>query len=105
MNSDNLVALIANTAIKLGEYFDDEQLAKATSREQLHQQLTQLIIYLLLHKMELLIQVLYRIDVFEKDTKAAFAQNNPQLIAPILANLIIDRELIKAETRIKYRNL
>ncbi len=55
--------------------------------------------------MELLLQVLYRIDVFEKDTKAAFAQNNPQLIAPILANLIIDRELIKAETRLKYRNL
>jgi hypothetical protein len=105
MSSDNLVALISNTAIKLGEYFDDEQLAKVTSREQLHQQLTQLIIYLLLHKMELLLQVLYRIDVFEKDTKAAFAQNNPQLIAPILANLIIDRELIKAETRLKYRNL
>ncbi len=37
MSSDNLVALITNTALKLGEYFDDEQLAKATSREQLHQ--------------------------------------------------------------------
>jgi hypothetical protein len=53
--------------------------------------------------MELLLQVLYRVDVFEKDTKAAFAQNEPKLIAPELAKLIIDRELRKAETRIKYK--
>mgnify|MGYP001159307819 CR=1 FL=1 len=103
MSNDNLPVLVQNPAQKLGEYFDNEIIAQSVSYEQLHDRLTELIVYLLLHKMELLLQVLYRVDVFEKDTKAAFAQNDPKLIAPELAKLIIDRELKKAETRIKYK--
>jgi hypothetical protein len=103
MNKENLPVLIQNSAQKLGEYFENDLLAQSTTYQQLHERLTVLIVYLLLHKMELLLQVLYRVDVFEKDTKAAFAQNDPKLIAPELAKLIIDRELKKAETRIKYK--
>jgi hypothetical protein len=103
MNNDNLTLLVQNSAQKLGEYFEDESITRSVSYEQLHERLTESIVYLLLHKMELLLQVLYRVDVFEKDTKAAFAQNEPKLIAPELAKLIIDRELRKAETRIKYK--
>jgi hypothetical protein len=103
MNNDNLPVLVQNTAQKLGEYFEDESITRSVSYEQLHERLTELIVYLLLHKMELLLQVLYRVDVFEKYTKAAFAQNDPKLIAPELAKLIIDRELRKAETRINYK--
>ena len=103
MSNDNLPVLVQNSAQKLGEYFDNEIIAQSVSYEQLHDRLTELIVYLLLHKMELLLQVLYRVVVFEKDTKAAFAQNDPKLIAPELAKLIIDRELKKAETRIKYK--
>ena len=104
MNNQNVPALIENTAQKLGEYFDDEQLAKAQNQADLHARLTELLVYLLMHKMELLLQVLYRIDVKESLTKAAFAQNDPKMIAPQLAQHIIDRELQKAETRLKYRN-
>lgn len=103
MNKENLPVLIQNSAQKLGEYFENDLLAQSTTYQQLHERLTALIVYLLLHKMELLLQVLYRVDVFEKDTKAAFAQNDPKLIAPELAKFIIDRELKKAETRIKYK--
>jgi len=103
MNNDNLPLLVQNSAQKLGEYFEDESITRSVSYEQLHERLTELIVYLLMHKMELLLQVLYSVDVFEKDTKAAFAQNEPKLIAPELAKLIIDRELRKAETRIKYK--
>lgn len=103
MNKENLPVLIQNSAQKLGEYFENDLVAESTTYQQLHERLTALIVYLLLHKMELLLQVLYRVDVFEKDTKAAFAQNDPKLIAPELAKLIIDRELKKAETRIKYK--
>jgi hypothetical protein len=103
MNNENLPVLIQNSAQKLGEYFENDLVAESTTYQQLHERLTALIVYLLLHKMELLLQVLYRVDVFEKDTKAAFAQNDPKLIAPELAKLIIDRELKKAETRIKYK--
>ena len=71
MNNDNLPELVQNSAQKLGEYFEDEIITKSVSYEQLHERLTELVVYLLLHKMELLLQVLYRVDVFEKDTKAA----------------------------------
>lgn len=103
MSKENLPVLIQNSAQKLGEYFENDLLAQSTTYQQLHERLTALIVYLLLHKMELLLQVLYRVDVFERDTKSAFAQNDPKLIAPELAKLIIDRELKKAETRIKYK--
>lgn len=103
MNNENLPVLIQNSAQKLGEYFENDLLAQSTTYQQLQERLTALIVYLLLHKMELLLQVLYRVDVFERDTKSAFAQNDPKLIAPELAKLIIDRELKKAETRIKYK--
>lgn len=103
MSYPNLPILVKNAAQKLGEYFEHDLIAQSTTYQQLHERLTELIVYLLLHKMELLLQVLYRVDVFERDTKAAFAQNDPKLVAPELAKLIIDRELNKAETRIKYR--
>jgi hypothetical protein len=103
MSNPNLPILVKNAAQKLGAYFEHDLIAQSTTYEQLQERLTELIVYLLLHKMELLLQVLYRVDVFERDAKAAFAQNDPKLIAPELAKLIIDRELKKAETRIKYR--
>jgi hypothetical protein len=53
--------------------------------------------------MEKLLNILYRIDVNEPKVKAAFAQNNPKLIAPTIAQLILDRELQKAESRRKYK--
>ncbi len=48
-----------------------------------------------------LMNILYRIDVDEQNTKAAFADNNP---AMRLAELIIKRELQKVKSRKKYRN-
>lgn len=99
----NQLQLIQNTAQKLGDYFDDELMATQPNYEQLHQRLTECVVYLLIHNMERLLQILYRVDVDEKLTKAAFAQNNPQQIAPELARLLIERELKKAETRLKYR--
>ncbi|AMS28189.1 hypothetical protein AEM51_11895 [Bacteroidetes bacterium UKL13-3] len=65
--------------------------------------LTSSVMYLLLHDMEKLLNILYRIDVNEPKVKAAFAQNNPKLIAPTIAQLILDRELQKAESRRKYK--
>ena len=48
-----------------------------------------------------LMNILYRIDVDEQNTKAAFADNNP---AMRLAELIIKRELQKVKSRKKYKN-
>ncbi len=67
--------------------------------DQLKEQLTERLIYMMHHEMEKLMGILYRIDVREKDVKAAFAQHNPKLIAPLLAMAIIERELEKAKSR------
>jgi hypothetical protein len=71
--------------------------------EELKEQLTNTVVYMLLHEMEKLMGILYRIDVNEKKVKEAFGQNNPKLIAPILANLIIERELQKAQHRASFK--
>lgn len=48
-----------------------------------------------------LLNILYRIDVSETKVKSAFAGENPSYD---IAGLIIHRELMKVETRKKYRN-
>lgn len=99
----NQLQLLQNTAQKLGQYFDDEIMQQQTDYAKLHQRLTECVVYLLMNHMEQLLQILYRVDVKEELTKAAFAKTNPKEIAPELARLLIERELKKAETRLKYR--
>jgi len=93
--------IIESSGQSLQKYFDED--IKASSYEQLKQWLTNEIIKLLMNDMEKLLNILYRIDVNEKKVKEVFAQNNPTLIAPLLAEMLIEREMGKAETRLKYR--
>lgn len=97
------VAVISNCSQYLSKYFDDEELFHANSLEELKERVTQRVVYMLLHEMEKLLQVLYRIDVDEKEVKKVFAQSDPKQIAPALVDLIIRREWQKAETRVKYK--
>lgn len=101
--SDELL-LLQEASTKLSDYFEQDALRLAQTKEALVKQLAEAIVFLLLHDMEKLMNILYRIDVFERDTKAAFAQNNPEQIAPRLAELILQREMQKAKTRLAYRN-
>lgn len=73
-------------------------------KEAVIESLRQLIIYLLLHNLEKLWNILYRIDVNEQKVKALFAQNDPGKIAPEMARMIYERLEQKAQTRILYRN-
>ena len=93
--------LLPDTLQAIQKYMEIEA---SLSYEELVEQLTSAVMYLLLHDMEKLLNILYRIDVNEIKVKAAFAQNNPQLIAPSIAKLILERELQKAESRKLYRS-
>ncbi len=73
------------------------------AKEAVIESLRQLIIYLLLHNLEKLWNILYRIDVNEQKVKALFEQNDPGKIAPEMARLIYERLEQKAQTRILYR--
>ena len=93
-------SLLPDTLHSLQKYVEIEP---EPSYENILEALTSAVMYLLLHDMEKLLNILYRIDVNEPKVKAAFAQTNPKLIAPTLAQLILDRELQKAESRRKYK--
>ncbi len=88
--------LLPSVVLSLQKYVELEE---TLPYEKLKAQLTERLVYMLHHEMEKLMGILYRIDVREKDVKAAFAQNNPKLIAPLLAIAIIKREMEKAKSR------
>ncbi|MCU0441775.1 MAG: hypothetical protein MUE96_05200 [Bacteroidia bacterium] len=85
-----------NKVSRIDELFE---LDGAHSSEKLRAALTAKIVYLLIHDLERLLSILYRIDVRECDIKAAFAQSNPTAIAPMLADAVLKREAEKEITR------
>ena len=64
--------------------------------------LKKIVSYLLDSDMSRLLLALYRIDVSEIKVKQVLAEAEPSEIAESITNLIIDRELQKVETRLKY---
>lgn len=76
----------------------------AFSLEQIRAALIEKLNFLLDHDFEKLLWILYRIDVSEQKAKAALAEKSDQPPAEVLADLIIQRQLQKAETRLKYRS-
>jgi len=60
--------------------------------------------HLLDNDLQLLMQVLYRIDVNEDKFKQVLAFSKPPELAEKVSRLIIDRQLQKIETRKKYRD-
>ena len=66
--------------------------------------LTEALVQLLLHDLEKLWNILYRIDVNEHEVQALFAGSDAAVIAPGLANLIYKRVEQKALTRLQYRS-
>ncbi|MDZ4666750.1 MAG: hypothetical protein SGJ00_02595 [bacterium] len=83
----------------LKEFSDLPQLNK----DKLIAALQEAIVYLLIHDLEKLWNILYRIDVNEQKVKALFSKNTPSDIAPEMAKLIYERLQEKAITRIQYR--
>ena len=61
------------------------------------------IIQLLDRNPDLLMHILYRVDVAERDVKRVFAESAPKDIPPQLADLLIERQLLKLKIRRQYR--
>jgi hypothetical protein len=89
--------LLPSVRLSLQQYIELDEVNQ--DYEKLKQALTERIVFMLHHELEKLMGILYRIDVREKHVKSAFAQNNPKLIAPLLATYIIEREAEKARSR------
>src|SRR6476469_6663360 len=56
----------------------------------------------ILHNLDGVIRLLYRVDVFEKKVRAALAQTTEDA-GTVLARLLLDREKEKAASRARYR--
>ncbi|MEO1051686.1 MAG: hypothetical protein AAFX87_13745 [Bacteroidota bacterium] len=98
---------IRETALIIRKDFNLEEEALddgASSLEELKKQLTSIINYLLDKDFQRLLNSLYRIDVSENRVKDVLSNESPDAIAPGIAELIIERELKKAETRKKYKS-
>jgi hypothetical protein len=72
------------------------------SEESAFEQLREYIRWLLAHKMDFLLSLMYRLDIPESAIKKALFPGNPEEPDVALANLIIQRQLNRIETRKKY---
>ena len=73
-----------------------------TNEEELRQKLIALINELINKDFHALIQLLYRIDVYEKKIRLYLNKNTDADSAAIIADLIIERQLEKIESRRKF---
>ena len=95
---NNLVSLCSH-ALQISRISDTNNLNPQIVIQWLEQE----ILFLIENDMPKLIQLLYRIDISEKNTQKAFTGNSAQEIARNIAVLIFNRELQKIETRKKYK--
>lgn len=73
------------------------------THEQLREWLSGKVSELMQHDFHRLMAILYRIDVHENNVKRVFDEYTPLEIPSMLAELMIQRQLQKAKTRIAYR--
>ena len=87
----------------------DHSLAKveeglsAPDREALLRELEAQINWMILHRFDALVQVLYRMDVDERKLRSLLQEARGTDAAPIIAELMIERQLQKLRTRRQFR--
>jgi hypothetical protein len=79
-------------------------LREADDLEKFKEYLTGRLTYLLDNKYDMLINILYRIDVSEEKLAKLFSETNREFIPAALADLIIERQLQKIKIRQQYRS-
>jgi len=81
-----------------------EEFNEVIEIDQIKKKLTSVIQYLLDKDLNKLLNIFYRIDLDERKVKLILSASLPDYIASDLAELVIQRELQKAKTRLKYRD-
>ena len=79
------------------------QLAETLTYEELHSKLSEEINHLINHDFEKLVFYLYRIDVNENKMRNVLEQREGENAAGLIADLIIERQLQKIESRKKFK--
>ncbi|MBI3234012.1 MAG: hypothetical protein HYZ42_08210 [Bacteroidetes bacterium] len=87
---------------ELVQIFDDEKLIIEGLDDSFRTKLAQRIGYLMQNQHQFLFNLFYRIDLNEQKVKNAIALSNDQEIYFALADLVIEREIKRQETRKLY---
>ena len=101
---------IKDTANLINEHFDAEILPVSSNAlpdnlmNILKSALKKHIEYLLVSNFEKLLNAIYRIDIDEKKFNEALKLDSIESISSEVTELVIEREIQKAESRRKYRN-
>lgn len=99
--------IIRSAVDRMGTAFDLAEVDEALSAESIlaavRAQLVDRIIYLLNTNPERLMAILYRIDVNEARVNEIFSTALPPDMPERLADLVIERQLAKAETRARFK--
>lgn len=85
------------------ELVGDDALPLRMNSIELRKRLIQIIGWMLDNDMEKLLQIMYRIDVSEVAFKKVLSASPPGELSGDVADLVLQREWLKAETRLKYR--
>jgi len=108
MNDDKIqVAAVTKVIAKDFQIGEDDSLIPAANVidfNELKEYLTEKLSYLLEHKYDTLINILYKIDVSEEKLSELFSGSNRDTIPEALAELIIERQLQKVKFRQLYKN-
>ena len=80
----------------------DTNLSEDILKNELQQKLTAFINELILNDFQRLISILYKVDVDEKKLKRILKENTGTNAGKIIADLIIEREIQKIETRKQF---
>lgn len=97
-----LALLKKHLQVQPGEPLSEAPAANA-QMETLRQALTAHLAWLLDYQFERLLQAMYRIDVNEQEFRSVLTGEAP--VAPALAELVLQRELKKVETRRLYASV
>jgi len=90
------------TQSTIDQIFASTNSTEITSKETVRNKLISLINELINKDFHALLQLLYRIDVSEKKIRS-YLEKNQEDSAAVLADLIIERQLEKIESRKKFR--
>lgn len=96
--------IVRSAAERIAIAFDMDEAAVTTQYDVIRAMLIDRIIALLNTNPERLMAILYRIDVSEARVNDIFSTALPPDMPELLADLIMDRQLAKAESRARYRN-
>lgn len=76
---------------------------ESMNEDELFQKLSEHVAWLIEHRMDYLLSLLYRLDVLERKINVVLAPDFPQPPHIAIAKLIIDRQAERIATRKKYR--